>query len=442
MDRLRVIHLSGSDVVGGAAKAAHRLHCGLVEAGVDSHMLVRSKRSQDARVQRLGHPRKATEKLAARWIDRRVERGLRRYASTRPAGYEAFTDDRAGAGRHLMQALPECDVIHLHWVKGLVDYRWFFEHLPAGTHIVWTLHDMNAFTGGCHYDDGCGRYSHGCGACPQLGSQQSDDLSAAVWRRKKEAFEAIDAQHMHVVTPSRWLADLARESPLLKRFNVSAIANGIDTARFAPRDPQVARETLGLPADAKVLLFVAHGLEGHRKGFDLLRQALKQIEGRDDIWLLSAGGTHHLPEVNVPHLSLGELSSDRLLSLVYSAADVFALPSRQDNLPNTALESLACGTPIVGFDAGGISEVVEPGRSGWLAPVGDARALAHTLQEAVDDDGHRAELARQCRSMALARYDLMQQAREYARLYEQLTGKPSGATVDVADQAPPVEQVA
>ncbi len=430
---MRIVHLSASDLAGGAARAAFRLHRALSDQGIDSRMLVRSRRSLDDRVIPVGHARGVGAKVKSRWIDRTVRKAARRYARTRPAGFDPFTDDRCGAGEHLLRMLPDCDIINLHWVKGLIDFRRFFAGLPPRVRIVWTLHDMNALTGGCHYDHECGRFMTGCGACPQLGSTDANDLSAAVFARKRAAFEQIDADRMRIVTPSRWLAGLAERSPLLGRFNVEVIPNGIDTDAFAPRDRILARRTLGLPEGAKVLAFVAHGLEGRRKGFDLLQRTLANIADVPGLHLLSAGAMHELHNIPVPHLSLGPVDQERLLSLVYSAADVFVIPSLQDNLPNTVIESLACGTPVVGFDVGGIPEMVEPGRTGWLAPVGDAAALADAIAAALEHADTLPAMARTCRAAAVDRYDLSVQAQNYTRFYRAiLDNQPLPATVPAA----------
>ena len=149
-----------------------------------------------------------------------------RYHATRPTGLEPFSDDRSVHAFDLVKQLPPCDVIYLHWVAGFVDYHAFFSALPPRTPVVWLLHDMNVMTGGCHYDDDCGRYVNGCGACPQLGSADPEDLSRQVWKRKQEVFGTVEANRLHLVAPSRWMRELAKASPLLSRFPVTLIPNG------------------------------------------------------------------------------------------------------------------------------------------------------------------------------------------------------------------------
>jgi glycosyltransferase involved in cell wall biosynthesis len=277
---------------------------------------------------------------------------------------------------------------------------------------------MNAFTGGCHYDDGCGRYANRCGACPQLGSALPNDLSQRVWARKKRVFDRINPARLQLVTPSRWLAGEVKRSSLLRDFPVTVIPNGVDTDCFAPRDRQFARQVLGVPEDADVVLFVAEGVRARRKGFLLLSRALAELRAQRRLVLLSVGGGAAAMNSVVEHRHIGHLGDERLLSLVYSAADVFVVPSLQDNLPNTILESLACGTPMVAFAVGGIPDAVHPEETGLLAPPFDVTALRDAIARLLDDSGLQAELSAHCRRVALEEYSQGVQARRYAELDE------------------------
>jgi glycosyltransferase involved in cell wall biosynthesis len=286
---------------------------------------------------------------------------------------------------------------------------------------------MNPFTGGCHYDERCGRWASGCGACPQLGSADPADLSRQIWWRKEAAFGQLGDRRLHVVANNEWMAAQARRSPLLGRFPLSVIPNGLNSDTFAPRDRAFARDVLGIPQDARVVLFVAMATTNHRKGFSLLVQALGAM--RDEVpglFLLSLGRARTMPEVQVPHLALGEIKQERLLSLIYSAADLFAIPSLQDNQPNTVLEALACGVPVVGFDAGGIGEMVRPGLTGELVPVGDVSALREATAALLLDDGRRRALGAGARETALREYRQEQQVERYCQLYDELHARAPG----------------
>lgn len=418
---VRVVHVSTDDVTGGAGRCAHRLHAGLLALGHDSRMLVQRKRSDDPTVIPFRPDRGPGRRLARRWRRWRIRRDHARYEDSAPAWREPFHGDRTEYAGEVADALPAADVVNLHWISRLVDYRAFFDGLPGRVPVVWTLHDMNLFTGGCHYDRGCGAYRRRCGSCPQLGSGEEDDLSRRVWRRKDELFSGLPEGRLHLVTPSRWLAEAASASGLVGgRFPVSVIPYGVDTDAFAPRERRFARQVLEVPPEAKVVLFVAHSVENDRKGFDVLREALAGLTGEEELVLLSLGkGEPAVPE-GIEQRHLGFVSDDRYLSVIYSAADVFVIPSRQDNLPATALEAMACGTPVVGSTVGGIPEMVRPGETGFLAADGDPGELRDGILRVLRDPEERDALSRRCRERALREHGLERQARRYASLYRAL----------------------
>lgn len=420
-DSLGVVHVSSDDVTGGAGRCAHRLHEGLLALGHDSRMLVQRKRSDDGAVSRFRPDAGLRRRLARRWRRWRIERDHARYEASAPGWREPFHGDRTEFAGEVVGSLPPADVVNLHWISRLVDYRAFFDGLPGRLPVVWTLHDMNLFTGGCHYDRGCGAYRRRCGTCPQLGSEDEDDLSRQVWRRKRDLFSRTPAERLHLVTPSRWLADVASESSLVGgRFPVSVIPYGVDTDVFAPRDRGFAREVLDVPPEARVVLFVAHSVENDRKGFGVLREALAGLTGEEGLVLLSLGkGDPEVPE-GIEHRHLGFVRDDRYMSVIYSAADVFVIPSRQDNLPATALEAMACGTPVVGSGVGGIPEMVRPGETGYLAEDGDPGDLRDGILRVLRDPDGRQALSRRCRERVLGEYGLERQARRYERLYRSL----------------------
>ncbi len=414
------MHLSTNDVSGGAARAAYRLHSGLRSIGCDSTMFVMHKRSSESTVKAFTPSVDWVSRLRYRLRQVRLMLSLGRYRTSRPVGYELFSDDRTRYGAALLEQLPSCDIVNLHWVARFVDYRPFFARVPRHTPVVWTLHDMNAFTGGCHYDYGCGRYRERCGACPQLGSDDEQDLSRRVWERKHRAFAQVEPGRLHIVTPSRWLAREAEQSTLLERFPISVIPNSLDTDVFAPREREVARAALEIPRDANVVLFASDSVENKRKGFTLLAKALSGLNAPSNLFLVSLGSGEPNLEGSVPHLHLGHIGNDRLLALVYSAADLFVIPSLQEAFGLTALEAIACGTPVVGFDVGGIPDMVRPGVTGLLAPSQDVTALRAAIVELLQDPARRAEMSANCRRIAVEEYALEIQAKRYVDLYEKM----------------------
>ena len=415
---MRVTHISTHDLAGGAARAAYRLHQGLLIEGVDSVMFVARRDSGDPAITQFSAPMDLPHRALRRLRRERILRSAAHYRYSRPGGFELFSSDRVEHGGDPLAQLPGSDVVNMHWIASFVDYPAFFPAVAARAPIVWTLHDMNPFTGGCHYDDGCHRYVSGCGTCPQLGSRSPADLSREIWQRKKRTFDRMDRSRLHVVAPSEWLAHAAAESPILGQFPLSVIPCGLDTEEFAPRDQSVARDTLGIPQRATVLLFVADSLHTRRKGFALLVDALNGLGELQDLFLLSMGEGESAAHVAVPHLHLKHVSNDRFLSLIYSAADLLVIPSLQDNFPNTILESFACGLPVVGFDVGGIPDLVRPGLTGALAPPGDTGMLRAVIRDLAAQPGKRRAMAANCRRTAVEDYSLRAQAKRYSDLYE------------------------
>ena len=272
-----------------------------------------------------------------------------------------------------------------------------------------------------HYDLGCGKHLTRCDQCPQLPSQEENDLSAQIWDRKKALFDRINPDRLHIATPSSWLAEEVKRSPLLKRFPVSVIPNGIDLEDFAPRDKHSARNVFGIPQTSKVVLFVADGLPLYRKGFGVLVEALKRLSKRvPNVALVCVGHSDPPPGLRVPWIHLGYVNNDRLLSNIYSGADVFVIPSFQDNLPNTVLESMACGTPVVGFSIGGIPDMVQHGKTGLLASPYDAISLSAAITELLKNTERRLIFSSNCRRVAVHRYSLARQAVLYYELYKNL----------------------
>lgn len=417
---MRVLHVNADDSKGGAARAAYCLHKGLMHVGHDSAMFVFRRRSNDPAVIAL-KPSSDLPGRLYRLVHRNILKAARyRYRHSRPDGSEVFSDHRSEYGRVLAKQLPSADIINLHWVAGLLDHQAFFSGVPLHTPLVWTLHDMNPFTGGCHYDDGCRKYLTGCGACPQLGSDDPHDLSRRIWQRKREIFGQIDPSRLHIVTPSRWLYKEAKRSPLLGRFPICVIPNGVDTIVFAPRDRGISRAVLEVPQNGKLVMFAADLAENRRKGFALLKEMLAKVDSATGLYLISVGRTKPTMSSRIPHIYLGYINANGLLSLVYSAADLFLIPSLQDNLPNTVLESMACGTPVVGFEVGGIPDMVRPGVTGLLAPPEDVGALRNVTLDLLEDKTRRKEMSANCREIAVKEFSLAVQARSYADLYERI----------------------
>jgi glycosyltransferase involved in cell wall biosynthesis len=249
------------------------------------------------------------------------------------------------------------------------------------------------------------------------------DLSSEIWKRKRDVFSRVNSSKLHIVAPSRWLAAEARRSPLFDRFLVTVIPYGLDVSdSFVPRDKEAVRDLLGIPQSARVVLFLAETAGSPRKGFGLLVEALNRSAGLiPDLYLLSIGSSQPRVDMPVPWLHLGSVDNDRFLSMAYSASDLFTICSVQDNLPNTVLEAMACGVPIVGVDVGGIPDMVRSGINGLTTPVGDAEALANAMALVLNDARLQRQMGAAGRRIALDEYSLELQARRYVQLYQHLS---------------------
>lgn len=413
---------------GGAGTAALRLHDGLLSSGINStfyvHNIQRWKpgtiplfaKSSSAPI--IPHKKIVSNDWKA--FQAHNKRIISKYPQ-RPQGLEIFTDTWAATKLSEIPDIAQADIIHLHWIAGTVDIPGEEEFLKTKK-IVWTLHDMNAFTGGCHYSGGCQKYEQQCGSCPQLGSSRGNDLSRQIWTRKMAAYRQLD---MTIVTPSQWLADCVRKSTLLSSFPVHVIPYGLPTDIFKPHPQAQIRDSLQISRDAFVILFGADSVTNARKGFMHLLRALahlKTMPSNDQIALATFG--HHaqaaVQQLGFPTLAFDYVDKESELALVYSMADVTVIPSLEDNLPNVVLESLACGTPVVGFDVGGIPDMVEHKINGYLASVGDDKELAEGISWIMRKKNSDNKIHIKCRETVLKKYNLLLQAKMYQELYQSI----------------------
>ena len=314
------------------------------------------------------------------------------------------------------------DIVHFHWIcDGMLRIE---ELKRINKPIIWTLHDMWAFTGGCHYSEGCERFQQACGNCPQLNRSSKNDLSSSILRRKKEAWSGLD---ITIITPSKWLAECAKKSSLFKGRRIEVIHNGLDLNLFKPIDKTTARKIWDLPIDKKLILFGAiNATSDHRKGSDLLYDCLKQLadrwSGKAELVVFGASEPENSLGFGPPVHYLGHLHDDVSLALLYSGADVMVVPSRQDNLPNTVVESLACGTPVLAFNIGGMPDIVDHKLNGYLAKPFDTSDLAVGINWVLSDNARHKELCIKAREKAVACFDIKKVAGQYAELYMEVSG--------------------
>ncbi len=419
---MKVLILSTKDIAGGASRAAYRFHRGFLAAGVDSTMLVQNKVSGDRTV------------ISAK---SKIQRGI---AATRPAlnqlPLNLYRDRDRSINIYSPQWLPNNlaqkvaeiapDIINIHWICG--GYLPIEVLAKFDRPLVWTFHDMWAFTGGCHYSGECDRFTLSCGACPQLGSSRSWDLSRWVWQRKAKAWQDLN---LTIVTPSQWLADTARSSSLFKNTPIEVIGNGIDPQIYQPHDKKLARNILQLPTDKKIILFGAlDSTQDKRKGFPLLLCALQHLtalESPAEVELVIFGSSAPANPIDFGFKThyIGKLSDDVALSLLYASADVFVAPSVQDNLPNTILEAMFSGTPCAAFNIGGIPDMINHQQNGYLAQPFSPEDLAGGIHWILQDGQRHQQLARESRAKAVAEFNLSLQTQQYLRVFNSLCSKLS-----------------
>lgn len=411
---MKVLHVNISDVEGGASIAAYRLHRALIKAGVESLMLVRTKQTDDYTV--IG-PSTQFDKAKAKVITALDLLAVKRYKTREKA---PFSSSRLSFG-WLLKKIKELDpdVVHYHFIcRGGIGISSF----PAVKKpTVWSLHDMWAFTGGCHYDMGCGRFTSECGNCPVLKSGKPSDLSRRIFRNKQKAYGQID--NLTVVGLSKWMADTAASSKLLQGKRILNLPNTIDTDTFTPIDKSDAREILHLINDGrKYILFGAVSpTSDPRKGYHMLLKALAELRFQQPVELIIFGSSEPAKkaELGFPVHYTGFLHDEVSLRILYSAADVMVAPSLQENLSNAILEAMACATPVVAFNIGGNSDLIDHKLTGYLAKENDTNDLAAGITWALGEPN----AAIMARKKAASNFNNATIARKYIELYYEMMSK-------------------
>lgn len=408
---MKILIVNTSDIQGGAARAAYRLHKALLAEGVDSQMLVQSKASDDFTV--LG-PQTKFKKALGKTRPILDSLPVLRYKGRTKTLFSPSWLPFSGLVDKINSLNP--DVVHLHWIAGGMMRIEDLTKIRAP--IVWSLHDMWAFTGGCHYDEECRAYQNQCGQCPILRSDKKFDLSRTVWLRKKANFALLT--NLRIVGLSKWLADCASSSSLFKNNSVVNIPNPIETQNFAPFDQAAARQLFNLPLDKKLILFGAMGASSDpRKGFNELAYALEILSPDYELVVFGSREPETSQGFKQKAHYLGNLNDDISLRVIYSAADVMVVPSVQENLSNAIMESLACGTPIVCFAIGGNSDLVEHKQFGYLAKPFDTKDLANGINWIIQHK-NKEQLSLAARKKVLRDFDSTLVAKKYIELYSQM----------------------
>ncbi len=306
--------------------------------------------------------------------------------------------------------MPIPDVWNLHWVSQFLDWEHLLPWMAERSPIVWTLHDLNPLRGLWHYDP----------PIEELNTNQHRQEQRAL-AFKIQALARIPKDRLTFVGPSKWMVEQCRQSPMTDGFPVVHIPYGLDTGVFAPRDKRIIRSMFDIPDDVMVLGFVADSIADPRKGMRQLEMAILSLPTSLKVHVLTVGNGR-APAFSFPHNYLGSLQRDHLLSFFYSSCDLFVCPSLQDNLPNTVLEAMACGTPVVAYDTGGLPDMILPGENGAIAsPIGSSTDLGVAIESLIADPGRLSEMRGKARGMAVNRYALFMQAEAYKILYSKVT---------------------
>ncbi len=414
---MRVLIVNTAERTGGAAIAANRLLHALNHNGVEARMLVRDRKTDASEVVNIP----PSWRLKAKFL---WERGII-WLANGLSKKGIFQVDIANTGTDItrMPEFQQADVIHLHWVnQGFLSLGNLERILASGKPVVVTLHDQWYFTGICHYSSDCEKYRTQCQHCPMLKGQRMD-LAQRVFDRKQAIYEG---RNLTFVGCSRWMADMARQSRLTQGHTVTNTPNAIDADVFKPMDKAAARQRHHLPADKKLILFGAQRITDERKGFRFLTEACEHIAMHhptlpQQLGVVVLGGDAQSVKeaLPLPVYTVNYLSNEKEIAELYNAADLFVTPSLQDNLPNTIVESMACGTPCVGFNVGGIPEMIHHQQDGYVADYCDSLDFAQGIAWCLNEQRHDA-LGAAARATALATYGETAVAQRYQAIYQQV----------------------
>lgn len=309
------------------------------------------------------------------------------------------------------------DLVHLHWIAG--GMMRVEELARIQSPIVWSLHDNWAFTGGCHIKRECGRHLLGCGCCPLLGSENRTDLSWKHFMRKERTYNSMEK--FTVVGLSRWIAEEAKKSWLLTNQRVVCLPNPIDINIFRPVEKSQVRDLFGLPRGKKIIAFGAMGaLSDLNKGYHVFLKSLEYLT-RDDLEVVVFGANQRRETQSSPYKIrfLGVLHDDLSLCLLYNACDLMVVPSLQENLSNSIMESLSCGTPVVAFNVGGNSDMIEHKKNGYLAAPFEPIDLAQGIDWILNASNYE-ELRNRAREKVMLEFRSEVVAEKYITLYRQI----------------------
>lgn len=417
---MRVLIINTSERRGGAAIAANRLMEALKNNGIKAKMLVRDRQTNEVTVVALKKSWRSLWQFAWERIVIWATNGFHKH--------NLFAVDIANTGTDITN-LPEfiqADVIHLHWInQGMLSLKDIRKIIDSGKPVVWTLHDMWPFTGICHYAKYCEKYTVQCQNCELLVHPHHKDLSYKVFRRKQKLYK--DA-NITFVACSRWLEGIARKSALIRNQTITNIPNAINTNLFTLRPKKSVREKLHLPQNKKLLLFGSMKITDKRKGIDYLIEACKLIAEKNPglssqlgVVVLGSQSEQYATLFPFPIYQMNYVNNEKDLVDIYNAVDLYVTPSLQDNLPNTIVEAMACGIPCVGFNVGGIPQMIDHLHNGYVAQYKSSEDLANGICWSFNEGDYNS-LSEEARRKAVNTYSEHNVAMKYIQIYNQITG--------------------
>jgi len=409
---MKIVHIVAGSMRGGAARGAYWLHLGLQELGVESKILTNSSSTLgDASVVSMIQSKK--EKVL-NFIRSQLDYFLIRFYFKRKR--VAFSSAIIGIDLINQDEYKEADIIHLHWITGgFINIK---DLAKIDKPIVWTIRDMWPMTGGCHYSMGCEKYKMECRSCEQLGSHREYDLSTFILNRKKKYLP----KNITIVGISRWISEEAKKSALFKykNFTIETISNTIDLREFFPIDKKKARERLGIKTDKKILLVGSTSVSDFYKGFNKYLEAIKVLDKKQYFLCFFGNFDSQLANtLGYEYKNFGYIQDNSVLRLIYSCADVFIAPSLMDAFGKTLAESMACGTPVVCFNATGPRDIVTHQQNGYLARPFDPIDLANGIKWILNANNYD-ELCQNGREKVINSFDNLVIAQEYLNLYEKV----------------------
>jgi glycosyltransferase involved in cell wall biosynthesis len=405
---MKILIVNTDDGKGGAATACKRLHIALLQQGFDCKLLVINQTSGLAQTYSFIANETFLNRIIRKIKQRILNFRFRRQYKDKPDGHYLHTPTPSVFDLQNHALYEWADIINLHWVSGFIDFSNFFSNKNIKP-VVWTLHDMNPFTGGCHYSENCELFKVDCMDCPQL-STKYRYYNHENWKKKSRS----NVSNLSIITPSQWLSNQSILSSLFRNQRHSVITNAIDCLVFKVYDKVFCKKLFNIPHSNKAIVFVAQKASFRIKGISYLLEIMNDFT--EDVTILVVGQLENSLEYeNI--VSLGTIQDEQLLALVYNAADVMVLPSLADNSPNVIIESLSCGTPVVAFDVGGIPELITNGENGFLVERENTQSLFHNINKALVFDWQNDEISKKAHAL----YSYEKQAKAYNELFEKIT---------------------